>query len=164
MVDASSVLPGEYWLREESARLSAQVANDSPTVTWATSGGSITQDGLFTAPSKLPASGSVTVSATTSKGAKDQRTIAIVEPPPVEPAPESPAEETPPVETPTGTPPGKTTTGSTTPSGSTTGSSTPSAETSSSSQATGSGVLGAQTVKRASRWTARRSSCSGERS
>jgi hypothetical protein len=76
-----------------SVELTAQVANDSPTVTWSASAGSITQEGLYTAPSAAPPSGSVTVSATTSKGAKDQRTIAIVAPKPIEPAPEAPAEE-----------------------------------------------------------------------
>jgi hypothetical protein len=79
-----------------SVELSAQVANDSPTVTWAASAGSITQEGLFTAPSTRPPSGSVTVSAATSKGAKDQRTIAIIAPKRIEPAPEAPAGETPP--------------------------------------------------------------------
>jgi hypothetical protein len=122
-----------------SVQLSAHVANDSPTVAWATSGGSITQGGLFTAPSKRPAADSVTVSATTSKGAKDQRTIAIAEPPPVEPAPESP-----PLETPTVTPPDETTTSS---SGSATGSNAPSGETSSSQQTAGGSVLGEQTAK-----------------
>jgi Lysyl oxidase/Bacterial Ig domain len=94
-----------------SAQLSAQVANDSPTVTWAASAGSITQEGLYMAPGTLPSSGSVTVSATTAKGAKDQRTIAIVAPEAIEPAPEAPAGETPPATPPAGeTPPSETTT------------------------------------------------------
>jgi Lysyl oxidase/Bacterial Ig domain len=69
-----------------SVQLSAQVTNDSSTVTWAASAGTITQAGLYTAPSEP---GSVTVTATTSKGAKDQKTIKVVAPPPDEPAPES---------------------------------------------------------------------------
>jgi hypothetical protein len=86
-----------------SVQLSAHVANDSPTVTWSASGGSITQAGVYTAPSEPPVSGKVTVTATSAKGAKDERTITIVAAPPVEPAPESPPVETP-LESPTGTP------------------------------------------------------------
>jgi len=61
-----------------SVQLSAHVINDSPTVTWAASAGSITTGGLYTAPSEPPAGGSVVVTATTAKGAHDQRTIEIV--------------------------------------------------------------------------------------
>ena len=114
----------ESMISGTSVQLSVHVANDSPTVTWAASAGSITQEGLFIAPSVPPASGSVTVSATTAKGAKDARTIAIVAPPPPEPAPEAPAVERP-AETPTSetplrkNPPSEapTTTGSSTSSG-----------------------------------------------
>jgi hypothetical protein len=60
-----------------SVQLSAHVVNDSPTVTWSASAGSITTAGLYTAPSEPPAGGTVVVSATSSKGAKDQRTIEI---------------------------------------------------------------------------------------
>ena len=60
-----------------SVQLSAHVVNDSPTVTWGASAGSITTGGLYAAPSEPPAGGTVTVTATTSKGAKDQRTIEI---------------------------------------------------------------------------------------
>jgi hypothetical protein len=60
-----------------SVQLSATVLNDSPTVTWKASVGSITAGGLYTAPSEPPAGGTVVVSATTAKGAKDQRTIEI---------------------------------------------------------------------------------------
>jgi hypothetical protein len=88
-----------------SVQLSAHVSNDAPTVTWAASAGTITQAGLYAAPAEVPSGGTVTVSATTSKGAKDERTIAIVAPPPNEPAPELPAEETPPAGTTQGNPP-----------------------------------------------------------
>jgi hypothetical protein len=60
-----------------SVQLSAHVSNDSSTVTWAASGGSITQAGLYTAPAEVPSGGTVTVSATTVKGAKDQKTIKV---------------------------------------------------------------------------------------
>ncbi len=60
-----------------SVQLSAHVVNDSPTVTWTASAGSITTGGLYTAPSEPPAGGKVTVTATSSKGAQDQRTIEI---------------------------------------------------------------------------------------
>jgi Lysyl oxidase/Bacterial Ig domain len=72
-----------------SVQLSAHVTNDSPTVTWTASAGTITQAGLYTAPSEP---GTVTVTATSSKGAKDQKTIEVVAPPADEPAPESPPE------------------------------------------------------------------------
>jgi hypothetical protein len=124
-----------------SVPLTAHVANDSPTVTWAASGGSITQGGLYTAPSEPPTSGKVTVTATSAKGAKDQRTITIVAVPPVEAAPESL-----PVESPTGTP-GETSAANEP--ASTTGSSQPSGGSASgvqqSSPGTG-GVLGEKTV------------------
>jgi hypothetical protein len=60
-----------------SVQLSAHVSNDSPTVTWKASAGSITTGGLYTAPAEPPAGGTVVVSATTAKGAHDQRTIQI---------------------------------------------------------------------------------------
>jgi hypothetical protein len=60
-----------------SVQLSAHVVNDSPTVTWGASAGSITTGGSYTAPAEPPAGGSVTVTATSSKGAKDQRTIEV---------------------------------------------------------------------------------------
>jgi hypothetical protein len=60
-----------------SVQLSAHVVNDTPTVTWAASAGTITQAGLYTAPAEVPSGGTVTVSATTSKGAKDQKTIKV---------------------------------------------------------------------------------------
>ncbi len=66
-----------------SMQLSANVSNDAPTVTWSASAGSITTAGLYTAPAEVPAGGSVTVTATSSKGAKAQRTIEIT---PVAPA------------------------------------------------------------------------------
>jgi hypothetical protein len=57
-----------------SVQLKANVTNDSSTVTWAASAGTITQAGLYTAPSEA---GTVTVTAMTSKGAKDQKTIKV---------------------------------------------------------------------------------------
>jgi hypothetical protein len=60
-----------------SVQLSAHVSNDTPTVTWAASAGTITQAGLYSAPAEVPSGGTVTVSATTSKGAKDQKTIKV---------------------------------------------------------------------------------------
>jgi cell division septation protein DedD len=60
-----------------NVQLTANVSNDSPTVTWSTTAGSITTGGLFTAPAEVPAGGSATVTATSSKGAKAQRTIEI---------------------------------------------------------------------------------------
>ncbi len=60
-----------------SVQLSAKVVNDSPTVTWSATAGSITTGGLYTAPAEPPAGGTVVVTATTAKGAKDQRTIEI---------------------------------------------------------------------------------------
>jgi Lysyl oxidase/Bacterial Ig domain len=136
-----------------SVQLSAHVANDSPTITWAASGGTITQGGLYTAPSEPPAAGKVTVTATSAKGAKDQRAITIVAAPPVEPAPESPAVE-PPVETPTGTPTGETPAASEptptpTPTGVITGSIQPGGESPSATQQSSpgtSGVLGEKTA------------------
>jgi Bacterial Ig domain/Lysyl oxidase len=65
-----------------SVQLTAHVTNDSPTVTWTASAGSITAGGLYTAPSEPPAGGKALVTATTSKGASDQRSIEIVTTPP----------------------------------------------------------------------------------
>jgi len=65
-----------------SVQLTAHVTNDSPTVTWTASAGSITAGGLYTAPSEPPAGGKALVTATTSKGASDQRSIEIVTAPP----------------------------------------------------------------------------------
>ena len=61
-----------------SVQLTAHVTNDSPTVTWTASAGSITSGGLYTAPSEPPAGGQAVVTATTSKGAHDQRSIEVV--------------------------------------------------------------------------------------
>jgi hypothetical protein len=60
-----------------SVQLSAHVVNDLPEVTWSVSGGSISSAGKFTAPAEVPAGGSVTVTATTSKGAKASKAIEI---------------------------------------------------------------------------------------
>jgi hypothetical protein len=60
-----------------SVQLSAHVTNDSPTVTWKASAGSITAAGLYTAPAEPPAGGKAVVTATTSKGAQAQVSIEI---------------------------------------------------------------------------------------
>jgi Lysyl oxidase/Bacterial Ig domain len=65
-----------------SAQLTAKVTNDSPEVTWGASAGSITSAGRYTAPETVPAGGKVTVTATTSKGAKAEKTIEITAPVP----------------------------------------------------------------------------------
>lgn len=61
----------------ESAELSATVEGDAPGVTWSATAGTITPDGLFTAPGEPPAGGTVTVAATSAGGANDQRVIEI---------------------------------------------------------------------------------------
>ena len=58
-----------------SVQLTAKVTNDSPTVTWGASAGTITSEGRYTAPESVPAGGKVTITATTSKGAKAEKTI-----------------------------------------------------------------------------------------
>jgi uncharacterized protein YjdB len=60
-----------------AVQLSAHVVNDLPEVTWSASAGSITSAGKYTAPVEVPAGGSVTVTATTSKGAKASKSIEI---------------------------------------------------------------------------------------
>ncbi len=65
-----------------TVQLTAKVTNDSPTVTWGASAGTITSEGKFTAPESVPAGGKVTVTATTSKGAKAEKTIEITAPVP----------------------------------------------------------------------------------
>ncbi len=65
-----------------SVQLTAKVTNDSPTVTWGASAGSITSEGKYTAPESVPAGGKVTVTATTSKGAKAEKTIEVTAPVP----------------------------------------------------------------------------------
>jgi hypothetical protein len=60
-----------------SVQLAAKVVNDSPEVTWSASAGSITTAGKYTAPAEPPAGGSVTVTATTSKGASAQKSIEV---------------------------------------------------------------------------------------
>jgi hypothetical protein len=61
-----------------SVQLTAHVVNDSSTVTWKASAGTITTGGLYTAPSEPPAGGKATITVTTSKGAHDERTIEIL--------------------------------------------------------------------------------------
>ncbi len=60
-----------------SVQLKAKVLNDSSTVKWTASAGSISAEGLYTAPSEPPAGGNVTITATTVKGAKAEVTIQI---------------------------------------------------------------------------------------
>jgi len=62
----------------ESAQLTAQVQNDSPNVTWQASAGTITPAGLYTAPEEPPAGRTVTITATTAKGAHDEVPIRIL--------------------------------------------------------------------------------------
>src|SRR6185437_11549822 len=65
-----------------SVQLTAKVSNDSPSVTWAASAGTITPEGRYTAPESVPGGGTVTITATTSKGAKAEKTIEIKAPVP----------------------------------------------------------------------------------
>ena len=65
-----------------SVQLTVKVTNDSPTVTWGASAGTITSEGKYTAPESVPAGGKVTVTATTSKGAKSEKTIEVTAPVP----------------------------------------------------------------------------------
>jgi Lysyl oxidase/Bacterial Ig domain len=60
-----------------SVQLTAHVSNDSPTVTWKVSSGSITTAGLYSAPSEPPVGGKAVVTATTAKGAQTQVSIEI---------------------------------------------------------------------------------------
>ncbi len=73
-----------------SVQLGATVSNDSGGVSWGVSAGTITAAGLYTAPASVPAGGSVTITATSAHGGKDQRTISILAPPPPKPAPIAP--------------------------------------------------------------------------
>jgi hypothetical protein len=81
-----------------SIQLSAAVANDSPTIDWSASAGTIASDGLYSAPAVPPAGGTATVTALTEKGARDQFAITIVPVPVAQPAPAAPLsdEEVPP--------------------------------------------------------------------
>ena len=60
-----------------SVQLKAKVTNDSATVKWAASAGTISAEGLYTAPAEPPAGGNATITATTVKGAKAQVTIQV---------------------------------------------------------------------------------------
>jgi len=60
-----------------SVQLSARVAGDAPEVSWVASTGTITAGGLYTAPASVPPGGSATITATSAKGAHDQRTVEI---------------------------------------------------------------------------------------
>jgi hypothetical protein len=81
-----------------SVQLAAKVSNDGPAVVWEASAGSITADGLYTAPSEPPRGATVLVSASGEDGAGDQRTIAILPVPPPVAAPAA----SPPTEVPSG--------------------------------------------------------------
>jgi hypothetical protein len=80
-----------------SVQLSAIVANDSPGVSWSASAGTITSGGLYTAPSVPPSARTVTVTAVSAEGARDQSTITIMPVPANVAAPAAPlsAEEVP---------------------------------------------------------------------
>ncbi len=56
-----------------SVQLTAHVVNDSSSVTWKASAGTITTGGLYTAPSEPPTGASVTITVTTAKGAQAQK-------------------------------------------------------------------------------------------
>jgi Bacterial Ig domain/Lysyl oxidase len=70
-----------------SVQLSALVMNDSPGVTWGASGGTVTAEGLYTAPSAPPAGGTVVITAKSSKGGLGQASITILPIPTPEPLP-----------------------------------------------------------------------------
>jgi len=85
-----------------SVQLSATVGHDATTVSWTASSGSITSDGMYTAPA-TPPGGVVTVAVKTIRGANDERHIEILPVPVPQPAPEVPTPEahtTPEVHTP----------------------------------------------------------------
>jgi hypothetical protein len=73
-----------------SVQLSAVVGNDTPTVDWSATEGTITTGGLYTAPLTPPASKFVTVTAKSPDGGHDQRTIEILPNTPPQPKPEVP--------------------------------------------------------------------------
>jgi hypothetical protein len=73
-----------------SVQLSALVTNDSPGVTWSASAGSITQEGLYTAPSEPPAGGEAVIAARSALGVEQRIDIAIKPLPPAQPAPVAP--------------------------------------------------------------------------
>jgi lysyl oxidase/Big-like domain-containing protein len=76
-------------------QLHATVTNDLQSVTWSVDGvdgggagiGIITQNGFYTAPASMPASGHVTIEARSASGAHDQRVVKITSPPPPTPSP-----------------------------------------------------------------------------
>ncbi|HEV3095030.1 MAG TPA: lysyl oxidase family protein [Solirubrobacteraceae bacterium] len=86
---AISGIPGEM-LVDTSVQLSALITNESPGVTWNASVGSITPEGLYTAPSEPPAVGYAVIAARTAKGIEQRVRIAIKPIPPAEPAPAAP--------------------------------------------------------------------------
>lgn len=72
-----------------SAQLSATVSNAPGGVGWSTTAGTITQDGLLTAPSVPPAGGTLTVRATSTANPAlaSEAVIAVTPPPDPQPAP-----------------------------------------------------------------------------
>jgi hypothetical protein len=78
-----------------SVQLRATVTNDSPGVTWSVDGtaggtataGTITGQGLYTAPPQPPAAGVVEISARSARGGRDARTVRIAPVPQQQPAP-----------------------------------------------------------------------------
>lgn len=75
-----------------TARLSATLVNGSGGVAWSASAGSITPDGLYTAPAAPPAGGNALITATSisDRSLSSQVAIAIRPAPPVVPAPGGP--------------------------------------------------------------------------
>jgi hypothetical protein len=78
-----------------SAQLQATVSGGAPAITWSVDGapggnaasGTITPEGLYTAPPQPPASGAVSIAAHSAAGAGDARTVRIVAAPEPQPAP-----------------------------------------------------------------------------
>jgi hypothetical protein len=73
-----------------SVQLSALVAHGGSEVRWRASGGSVTAQGLYTAPSHVPPGGSIVLSATGRSGARDRRRIRILPVTSPQPAPAAP--------------------------------------------------------------------------
>lgn len=82
-----------------SVQLSAAVTGTAAGVQWAVDGapggspvsGSITSGGLYTAPSRPPGAGAVTIAARAAGGAYDERRVRIIPAPPQRPAPTPPS-------------------------------------------------------------------------
>lgn len=75
-----------------SVQLSATADGASGAVEWSASAGTITAEGLYTAPATPPPGGAATIVARTMTGAQDRRTIAILPVPSAQPAPQAVAD------------------------------------------------------------------------